>query len=171
MKIARSALLLLFPAVTAIAQMPPLGELQVKFTPQTKIIPPGDSIWFQAGRFEMDLRTWTSTYTIRKISQSQPDSFLVMIHSHITSENGPAIAGYDGPQLFITTKDPGVYVVRFDSTSEFQADMADSAAFRAEPSSGVRSSSLRMGRREAGKKYRLNGGRVQRPESTPAYSH
>jgi hypothetical protein len=171
MNIARSAFLLLFLTVTAMAQMPPLGELQVKFTPASKLINPGDSIWFEAGRFAMDLRTWSAEYTIRKISQSQPDSFLVMVQSHVTSENGPAIAGYDGPQFYITTKDPGVYVVRFDSTSEFQADMADSAAFRAEPSSGIRSSSLRMGKREAGKKYRLNGGRVQRPESTPAYIH
>jgi len=170
MTIARSAFVLLLLAAPTLAQMPPLGELRVNFVPSSRRIEPGDSIWFEAGRFDMGLRIWSSAYTIRKTSLAKPDSFLVLIHSRLASENGPAVAGYDGPEFFITAKDPGVYVLRFDSTSEFRADMADSASFTAEPSSGIHSSSLRTGRREAGRAYRLNGGRIFRREPTPAFA-
>jgi hypothetical protein len=116
----------------------------------------------------MGLKIWAAEYMISKISVSEPDSFLVLVHSHLTSENGPAIAGYDGPQFHIPAKEPGIYIIRFDSTSEFRADMADSAVFTARPSNAVRSSTFKMNARGPVKMYRLNGERIYHPDSTPA---
>jgi hypothetical protein len=118
--------------------MPPVGELNVRFMPASKSVSAGDSIWFQAGRFAMDLEIWESQYDVRKLSGSRPDSFLVLVRSHVKSPDGPTIAGYNGPQFHIVAPDPGVYIIRFDSTSAFQADMGDSATFRATPATALR---------------------------------
>jgi hypothetical protein len=117
----------------------------------------------------MDLQIWSTEYAIRRIRESTPDSFLVLAHSRIASVDGPAIAGYDGPQFHIAPTEPGLYVVRFDSTSEFQAEMDDSAFFTVQPSSGVRPSSRMPKAREPREMYRLNGERAFRTETMPAF--
>jgi hypothetical protein len=152
----------------ALAQMP-VGEFRVRVSPQEVAV--GGSVGFSAETFSVSGDGgWNSEYAIVRKTAAPPDTFLVLVRSLHAGDPIPLGAGYYGPHAVIKAENPGVHLIRFDSTGDYARDMADTAMFTVLPSAGLRPSAPagRNGAPDRG--YRSDGRRVQARQRAPVFA-
>jgi hypothetical protein len=155
-------------AQCALAQMP-FGEFRVQVYPKEAKV--GQTVYFKA---EINMMSgdggWSSDYRIVRKTTSPPDTFLVLVRSVNLHGPVPLGSGYYGPWVSILPESLGVHLIRFDTTSEYQRDMADSAIFRVVPAARINPFPRISGEGFPMHWYRLDGGRIRDREPMPAFA-
>jgi hypothetical protein len=153
------------------AQMP-IGEFRARFNPPSKVIKAGDSISLETGIFSVSgSSSWNSVYDIQRKSISAPDTFLVLVRSTYFYTGAISLAAdYYGPYLSIKGENPGFYIIRFDSTSQFKVDMADTVTFTALSPNGIRSIPTHLADGIAKHRYQVDGRKFIKREANPVFA-
>lgn len=151
---------LLLSTLVAVRAQPPFGEFRAKVSPKEAKV--GQTVYFSA---EINSVSgdggWNSGYRIVRKSAPPADTFLVLVHSGNAHGPIPLGSGYYGPRVGILPESLGVHLIRFDSTSEYQHDLADTVTFKVVAATGLRPVQRIPAEAFSRSRFRLNGKRIR----------
>jgi hypothetical protein len=126
----------------------------------------------EAGIFSVSgSSSWNSLYDIQRKSISAPDTFMVIVLSAYVYANATSlVADYYGTYLSIKGENPDFYIIRFDSTSQFKVDMAETVTFTALPPTGISSVPAQFADCVRKHRYQVNGQKFHKREANPIFA-
>lgn len=119
-------------AFTAFPQMPAIGSFHYKLEPREAKV--GQAVTFEGFEFNICLYDYDLTYELLPTPISSKKTTII----NMIAKRRPKCAtlvGYSGPKATFENLDAGVYVLHFDSTSDFQKDLGDTNRFEISPPS------------------------------------
>ncbi len=117
---------ILFFAFTAWSQMPSTGEFFYKLSPREARV--GQPVTFEAFEFNMCLYSYDVSYELLPTPISSKKTMIININAKRKPSCATA-AGYSGPKINFENLGIGVYLLKFDSTSDFKKDLGDTNQF------------------------------------------
>lgn len=131
-----SLLSVLFLTAVASAQMPATGDFYYTLSPRQATL--GQTVTFEAFTFGMCLYSYNVTYTLLPTPISSKLTRIVNLVAKVAPFCATA-TGYSGPKATFKDLGVGVYILQFDSTSDYKATLGDTNRFEiVAPSMGLK---------------------------------